>query len=265
MGGIFISEYRKFFSTRMWWLLMLIMVVYMGVTAASLAFLFSPGMMGEVQGAGEIVAESAVTTVYTTAASFGYVFPVIIGVLSLTGEFRHKTITVTLLGTPSRGKLVVAKMLGGIPMGLMYGIAGTAASVGAGAIVLAATGADPLLGAATTWAVIGRSVLAMTLWLLLGVGLGALIPNQVAAIVTLLVFTQFIEPIARMALPQVSWGENIAQFLPGNVGDSVAGGSFYASMGSTLLPLWGATLLLLGYGIVFAVIGRYTTLTKDIS
>ena len=192
-------------------------------------------------------------------------FPVLIGVLSLTGEFRHKTITVTLLGTPQRTKVLAAKMLGGIPMGLMYGIAGTVASVGIGAIVLSAVGTDPLLGTATTWAIIGRSILTMTLWLIFGVGLGALIPNQVAAIVTLLVFTQFIEPIARLALPQTSWGTEIAKFLPGSVGDSIAGGSFYSSFGAPSVSLWAGIILLLGYAVAFAVIGRVTTLRRDIS
>lgn len=262
MTANLLSEYRKFFSTRMWWLLLIIMVLYMGLTAAALAFTFSPAVaseMGMPEGSG-----SAVATVYTTAASFGYVFPALIGVLSITGEFRHKTITNTLLGTPQRGKMLTAKMLAGIPMGLMYGVAGTLACVGLGAIVLSNLGADPLLGEPSTWAIIGRSILAITLWLLVGVGIGALIPNQVAAIVTLLVFTQFIEPIARMALPMASWGENIAKFLPGSVGDSIAGGSFYSMMGTDLLPLWAGITLLCAYAIVFAVIGRFTTLSRDI-
>lgn len=267
MGALLLSEYRKFFSTRMWWVLLLIMAVYMGFTSASMAFLFSPSVTGELSGAGGMpMGSDAISSVYTTAASVGYVFPVLIGVLSLTGEFRHKTITVTLLGTPQRTKVLAAKMLGGIPMGLMYGIAGTLASVGLGAIVLSAVGTDPQLAAASTWAIIGRSVLSMTLWLIFGVGLGALIPNQVAAIVTLLVFTQFIEPIARLALPQTTWGTEIAKFLPGSVGDSIAGGSFYSILGGgTTVSLWAAILLLLGYAVIFAGIGRVTTLRRDIS
>ncbi|XBH22042.1 ABC transporter permease subunit [Jonesiaceae bacterium BS-20] len=261
MTANLLSEYRKFFSTRMWWLLLIIMVLYMGLTAAALAFTFSPGVSGEMG----MPSGSAVSTVYTTAASFGYIFPALIGVLSITGEYRHKTITNTLLGTPQRGKMLVAKMIAGIPMGLMYGVAGTLGCVGLGAIALNANGVDPLLGQASTWAIIGRSVLAITLWLLVGVGIGALIPNQVAAIVTLLVFTQFIEPIARMALPMASWGENIAKFLPGSVGDAIAGGSFYSMMGTELLPLWAGAILLTSYAVIFAVIGRYTTLRKDIS
>lgn len=263
MGAILLSEYRKFFTTRMWWLLLIIMVLYMGLTAAALAFTFSPAVAGDMGMPGG--SGSAVSTVYTTAASFGYVFPALIGVLSITGEYRHKTITNTLLGTPQRGKMLAAKMLAGIPMGVMYGVAGTLACVGLGATVLSANGMDPLLGDATTWAIIGRSVLAITLWLLVGVGIGALIPNQVAAIVTLLVFTQFIEPIARMALPMAEWGQDIARFMPGAVGDSIAGGSFYSMMGTELLPLWAGVILLTAYAVVFAVIGRYTTLRRDIS
>ncbi len=266
MGPLLKSEYRKFFSTRMWWVLLIIMVAYMGFMAGVMAFTFSPTALGGSGGSpmpgGD---EAIIKTVYTLAASMGYLFPALIGILSLTGEFRHKTITVTFLGTPQRSKVLLAKLIGGVPMGLMYGLAGTFACVGIGAVVLAATGGDPMLTSAVTWEIIGRSVLALTLWLLVGVGIGALIPNQVAAIVTLLAFTQFIEPIARLGLPAVSWGEDVAKFLPGAAGDAVAGGSFYSLMGTSLLPMWGGVALLLGYAAVFSIIGRFTTLSRDIS
>ena len=57
----------------------------------------------------------------------------------------------------------------------------------------------PGLGESDTWALVGRGVLAMALWATIGVGLGSLVPNQVAAIVIVIAFTQFVEPILRLA------------------------------------------------------------------
>ena len=42
-------------------------------------------------------------------------------------------------------------------------------------------------------------LLAFVLWVLIGVGVGALVRNQVGAIVGVLVFTQFLEPVGRAA------------------------------------------------------------------
>lgn len=262
MTALLVSEYRKFTSTRLWWVLLIIMAVYMGMTAGGLAFSYtmSPSQSGPPMDPSRVP-----ELVYTTAASLGYAFPALIGVLAFAGEFRHKTISPTFLATPNRTKVVLAKMVSALPMGFIYGLAGTAASVLAGAAILKLNNLDPLLGHGHTWEIIARSVLALTVWLVVGVALGALLTNQVAAIVTLLVFTQFIEPIARITLATTSWGENVAKFLPGSAGDAIAGGSLYSAMSTgTLLPMWGGVAVLLGYAAFFAIIGRATVLSRDI-
>src|SRR3546814_17803473 len=53
--------------------------------------------------------ESAQAT-YTVGASLGYVFPLIVGALAMTGEFRHQTITPTLLYQPLRSTVLFAKL-----------------------------------------------------------------------------------------------------------------------------------------------------------
>ncbi|WP_029068451.1 ABC transporter permease [Jonesia quinghaiensis] len=269
MIAVVTSEYRKLFSTRMWWVLLIVMAAYMGLTATMLAAMFG---LGESAGLGTSDAplailpdEQKVASVYTTAVSFGYVFPAIIGVMSFGGEFRHKTITDTLLAVPNRTQLLGAKLISALPMGLMYGLIGTASCVAFGGAVFAMTGIDPLLTTVGTWEIIGRSVLALTLWLITGVALGALLTNQITAIVVLLVFTQFLEPILRIVLPRFSWGQNITQYLPGAAGDSIAGGSFFNTVGASLLPMWQGVVILLAYTVVFAVVGRMTSLARDIS
>ena len=80
-------------------------------------------------------------------------------------------------------------------VGAVYGAIALAASVGIGALVMNGFGIDPQLADSATWALVGRSVLAMALWATIGVGLGVLVPNQVATIVIVLAFTQFVEPL----------------------------------------------------------------------
>jgi len=190
------TEMRKFFSTRLWWVLLLIMAGYMAFLAAVLAFSITQTPQ-EVQGDKIDVVRS----IYTVATSLGYVFPAIVGTLAVTSEFRHRTIVPTLLTDPSRTRLITAKMIAAAPIGLLFGIVGTVACIGAGAGTFALTDVDPLLGSPEVWRSAALSVVALTVWSVVGVGLGAMLPNQVASLVTLLAFTQFVEPVARMALP----------------------------------------------------------------
>lgn len=270
MKAALLSEYRKFFSTRMWWILLLAMAAYMAFLAGTFGFTMhlASEQAADAGADGSTSPEMLAKTIYGLSATLGYVFPVIVGSLSVTGEFRHKTITPTLLAEPRRTVVLLAKFLGSVPLGLLYGVVGTATTVGVGAGVIAITGADTHLDDPTVLRTIALSVLAGVLWAMVGVGLGALLPQQVLAIVLLLVFTQFVEPMFRLLATLVTWGSSIAQFLPGAAGEALIGASFYDTLGGTessLLTWWQGALVLLAYAAVFGVLGRLTTFRKDIS
>lgn len=271
MKAALLSEYRKFFSTRMWWVLLLCMVGYMAFLAGTFGFSlsFAAGDAADAGFDGEVFSPTQLAqTIYGLSATLGYVFPVIVGALAVTGEFRHQTITPTFLAEPRRGVVLLAKFVASIPLGLVYGILGTLTTVGVGAGILALTGNATYLGEPEVLRTVGLSVLAGALWALVGVGLGAMLPNQVVSIVLLLVFTQFVEPMVRILATLVDWGATVAQFLPGAAGDALIGASFYnafSGQGSNLLPWWQGALILLGYAVVFGIVGRVTTFRKDIT
>ncbi len=265
-----VTEYRKLVTTRMWWILLLVMAGYMGFLAAILGLAFSTGDAsvtgGQGETAGPLGTQDVALMIYTIAPSFGYVFPVVVGALSVTGEFRHMTITPTLLAEPRRTLVLGAKLLAAVPVGLLFGLAGTVATAGTGAAALAIGGQPTHLMDAAVLEVLGRSVLALTLWAVVGVGVGAALPNQVAAVVVILAFTQFVEPILRTVMAMVDGLAGIAMWLPGAAGEAVAGSSFFAATGLTdLLDLLPGVLVLVGYGLVLTLVGRFTAFRRDIT
>ena len=152
-----------------------------------------------------------------------------------------------------------------LPFGLAVAVAGVAGTVIGGAATLAIMGEPTLLGDSTVHRRILLSVVALTLWALVGVGFGSVLTNQVAAIVVLLAFTQFVEPILRLLLAQFDVTEPLSKFLPGAAGEAVAGSSLYASSGlAQLLSSWQGALVLTGYAVVLVVVGRLTTFRRDI-
>ncbi len=265
MKTAILMEFRKFFSTRMWWVLLIAMTGYMAFLAGIMGLSSTITVAGQpAQDLGDPL-ETA-RGIYTIATAMGYIFPALVGALSVTSEFRHKTITPTLLAVPNRTRLIGAKMIGSIPVGLAFGVAGTLAGLVAGALALEFLGDGAMLHDPLVWKSVGLSVVALTLWTVVGVGLGAMLTNQVAVILVLLAFTQFVEPILRMLLTAAFEGKfaAVGQYLPGAAGESITGGSIYSTLGAgDLLPAWIGALTLVGYGLVAALIGRITSFRRD--
>lgn len=268
IGRAIAAEFRKTFSTRMWWVLLVILVGYVAFLAAviGLAATFDPEGLGGT-GGGPLPFAIA-PLVYSMVTSIGYLFPVIFGAVAVTGEVRHRTLTPTFLTTPSRGIVLAAKLVVGAIVGAVYGIAGLVAAVGLGGAILGAAGIDTLLDQSDTWAMLGRIVLAMAIWALVGVGLGVLVPSQIGSIVAIIAFTQLVEPIARMAGLLVEALDPLTRYLPGAAGDALVGQSIFAVFGGGAgdpLEWWQGGLVLLAYAIVFAVIGNFTFWRRDVT
>lgn len=264
------AEWRKLTTTSLWWILALVMFGYMAFLGAVMGFSLtqdagsaSAGMGGDDNLlSGQQVAQS----VYTIGATLGYVFPLVAGAIAVTSEFRHQTITPTFLFEPRRGVVLTAKMLVNLAMGVVYGVVGTLGAIAGGAPLLGTLGDGLYLTNADVLGNVAFSVLALAIWAVIGVGLGSVLPNQVAAIVVILAFTQFVEPILRVGLTAVDALAGVAKFLPGAAAEALVGESLYSTTGMLdLLGRWEGAAILLVYAVVFAAIGRYTTIKRDVT
>ncbi|TFD64442.1 ABC transporter permease [Cryobacterium ruanii] len=268
------AEFAKIFTTRLWWILAIVLFCYIGLLAGGLAALFAGIQTGVISpdavntGGGSTDFGSLPPLIYSFASSVGYVFPVLLGALATTGEFRHQTLTPTFLATPRRGLVLGAKTVTLILVGAGFGVVALAASVGLGGGVLSAFGVNALLLDSETWLLVARTLLAMGLWAAIGVGLGVLVPNQVASIVIVLAFTQFVEPLLRLAASFLEITAKIGNFLPGAASDALVGSSFLNlanPSASAPLDWWQGGLVLLGYALVTAVIGYAVSWKKDVT
>ncbi|WP_309710103.1 ABC transporter permease subunit [Pseudolysinimonas sp.] len=262
------AEFRKIRTTRLLWVLALILFGYVGFSAVAIAFFLSI----TPEEAGMPIADDFLAPlVYSMATATGYVFPIIFGAMSITSEVRHRTLGTVFLATPNRSVVLAAKAVAGLVIGAVYGVVALLGSVGLGAPVLAATGQMTLLNDPDTWLMLGRIVLAMALWGLVGVALGVLIPSQIGSIVTIIAFTQFVEPILRTAAAFADWLGEIAKFLPGAAGDALVGASFFAVFagagggGTAPLEWWQGGIVLAGYAVLMGAIGAATTWRSDVT
>ncbi len=260
------SEVTKQFTTAGWWIIALVLVGYLAMQVGAIAFFIGEAAKGTLGPSAIPLPKEATGYVYSVAASAGYVFPLLFGTLMVTTEFRHRLIVPTFLATPRRGTALFAKMLAGIVMGALYGAIAVAVAAGVGALVLSLMGQDTAIAETETWLVLGRAFLTMVLWTLIGIGLGSVIRNQIAAIVVALAFTQLVEPVLRLAVSGLEWGPDVTQWLPGAATEAVVGYSLMSIGGTSaqLLTWWVGAIVLAGYAVLFAVIGSLTTWRRDI-
>jgi ABC-2 type transport system permease protein len=115
--------------------------------------------------------------------SLGIFIALIMGLIVSTGEFRHGTITPTLLATPSRTSIVIAKALAGMFFAVaLVGLAEGLVALEL-AIALPAKGVDFAIQGGPAAGFIGRILIAAALWGALGSGIGIVIRNQIGAVV----------------------------------------------------------------------------------
>ncbi len=264
MSGLVGNELLKLRTTRMWWILLLAAVALLALVAALNAAFAGQTINGTPSGIGSPDDPAVLRTLYGAALSTGSIFPLVIGILGMTGEYRHKTITPSLLAVPRRGRLVAAKVIAYLLVGLGMGVVMTAAVVAAAGTTLASRGYPLGLGADGVPRTLALAVLGCGIWAVFGLGLGTLVRNQIAAIVIALGAELLVEQLLVFFLNKLSYGGQVAQFLPSAANQAIAAGST-AGLDSRLLPWWGGALTLTGWGVLFAVLGLLMTTRRDVT
>lgn len=183
----------------------------------------------------------------------GALFAGLLGAMSLTGEFRHGTIRPTFLVTPRRDRVIAAKMAASALTGFVLGLMATALAAAAGTLALAARGVTVQLDSGNYVVLLVGGAAAASLWAVIGLGLGAIVRNQVAAIVGLCVWLLFIENLLVDSLPGVS------RYAPGVLGRAITG----QQAGTLHTPALAALLLVL-YAAAAAAAGWPAITRRDV-
>lgn len=194
--------------------------------------------------------------------------PALIGTTAITSEYRHRTIGTTFLAAPRRSQVLGAKLAVFTLLGLVYGVL---ASLTSGlALLLGTTLRGQELGIAPGQlaTVLAQLALASAVYMVLGVGIGALARHQLLAIGIVLGYFYVLEYVL-MLIPGVN---SLYPLLPGGATASLTSFSFLTDAmaqqtGSSAValapPLLGAAILL-GYAVLAAAIAVVVPLRRDV-
>jgi ABC-2 type transport system permease protein len=183
-------------------------------------------------------------------AGFAQVFALILGILAVTTEFRHGTITPTLVVAPDRVRVVLAKLVAHVLAGLILGVLAVGLTTAIVLITLSSRDIDTGLTSQEITEVVIGLVLATALWAALGVGLGALVRNQVGAIVGALGWALLVENLLTIIPTVGDWvqkyGLNGVTNALGNIESDVTGDVLSQAAGGALLVAYAATFVIAG-------------------
>lgn len=247
--GLLRSELLKVTSVRATYALVAGCVAY--VMLDVVALVFAAGQPGVPP----LTDPATVRNVYG-ASGVAAALVLVIGVLGMTTEYRHETVTPTFLVTPRRGRVLAAKLAVHAVVGLLVGVLCTVVAVVLGAVTLA-TRTHAHISVSTILAIEGGAVLGFAIYAAVGVCVGALLRNQVAAVLAALLWTVLVESLTVALLPSVG------RWLPGGALAGVLQTS--TRTGASYLPVWAAALVLAAYGALFALVASRTTLRRDVT
>jgi ABC-2 type transport system permease protein len=186
------------------------------------------------------------------AAAAAVILVLMLGVTVTAGEYRHGTITATFLVSPRRERVLLAKLVAAILLGLAFAAAGVVVNLVVGWLALEVkdAGVSPFDGSVRE--ILGATLIGCALWSALGAAIGAVTRNQVTAIVAAVIWFLIAEPLVGTLLDQ--YGD----YLPG----AALGAIFDGHDG---LSRAGGILASLAWIAAIGAVGAFLAVRDDVS
>lgn len=180
----------------------------------------------------------------------------LLGVIGMTGEYRHQTITNTFLARPRRSDVVVSKLAAHAITGALMSLASLIVTLAIGVPWLTASGIDINVDPETARIALGV-IVSTALYGALGVSVGALVRNQTVACAAVLTWLLAIEDV----IGNVFHDSALLRWLPVAAGRAMVRTD--AAVGVLPVPL--AVAAFTTYIALFGLTATRMTLQRDVT
>jgi ABC-2 type transport system permease protein len=243
------AEFLKLRTTQVWfWLLLAAVAIAALLVIAPLAH-------------DDVRTTDDVAGMFTSSATT-YIAVFVLGVLSVTTEFRYQTITPTVLATPSRWALITAKMIAYAVVGAAYAAICLLVQLAIALPWLSSKGVHVSLGSDHLPRALGGVFAVVALFGIVGLGAGALLRNQVVAVTVGVIFLLVLQNLL-LIIPVV---KHAFAFMPGGGVAAILTITGDRTVNDVqLLSPAGGVIVLLGWAFVPAILGASITMNRDIT
>ena len=253
------SEARKLVYLRSTWIIVAIAAFFGALNAVATGFALDANAQDFGFPSTETV--EGVDAVYANTVA-SYFFALIVGILIFTSEFKHGTAIATFLVTPKRNLVLIGKLIIGALAGILIQIVSFSSALVAGYSYLAAqeNAASPTPGKWISY--LGTACLSGAVLGVVGIGIGALIRNQAAAITSSLLWLLIVEGLVTAFLPEI--GKYLMSGAINGMLQLEIGPNDFNLESSSYLSATSSAILLIVYGLVFSLVATRTTIKRDI-
>lgn len=258
-GGLFRSEWIKFWSLRStWWCLVIAVALVVGL---GILFGSAAGSFSEL-GVGTDATQLLVTGA-TSGTGFSMLVIAVLGALVVTGEYATGMIRTSFLAAPTRWETLGVKALLLAVVALVVGFVSSAVALLIAFPMLNAAGLHADLGSSGLWFAVLGAAGSLALIAVMAAGFGTLLRSSALAI-TISVAVLFVLPIVFSILTSViraDWFQHVNDYLPSSLAsamqaytpagtDASATGGLDPWQGTLVLALWAAAAF--GAGLLAA-------------
>ena len=248
MTNLVAAELLKFRTTRAWIGFLLTLAALTGLASAGTVGAASESQFGTIELSRDIVSSALFATLVTF----------VIGILSVTSEWRHGTVTRTFLVTPRRERVLVAKELWIVLLALVLSAVALVVVLAVSLPWLAFEDATLEVDSSVV-GLAGRVFLATILWGALGVGVGALVQNQTVALVGAVIWVLLVEALIGVLFGLVDL-EVVADYLPGR-----ALSAFDGTGDEGGLSRWAGAGVGLAWVVGLGILGGFRMSRQDVT
>jgi len=238
------AEWLKLSTTRLFWGFGPAVVV---VSSAAVA-----GATLSAESAGVVLESPEGIRRALHVAGTGAGLVLALGIVISAGEYRTQTATDTFLTTPSRWRVLLAKLVTGLLVGAVFGAVTAITCWGLATVLYESQGASFPMWSREVWESLAGAVVYSTLFGVLGVAFGSASRNQVFGVVGALAWLFVVEQVLG------TFGGAFSKWLPGAAGQAIV----RTPERELLEPLPAAALLTM-YALLAAGVGLYLSVRRD--
>lgn len=250
MSRLIKAEFRKVFTTKLWWGMLLGALALTAIGAiANIASAASGGGVGLDTQEGQQRAFSSATS--------SQIFILLVGIIGITTEYRHFTSRPTFLDEPRRGRVIAAKFVALGAVGALYAVSAIVITLAVALPWFSAKSVSLDWGGNQLVLVMLGTVVGNLIFALVGVGIGVVVRNQIAAVIGALAYFFVIENLISI-IPHI---DPVYRLLPGAAASAITD---IGHNNSHLLHSLPGALVFLAWGAAFALAGWYFTVRRDI-
>jgi ABC-type transport system involved in multi-copper enzyme maturation permease subunit len=259
LSGSLRAELRKITTTRLWWVVLISILVLSGGYAAGVALL-QPGAGGAA-----FADPGVVRSVYNGGNPVARVLALVLGIATMGAEYRHQTLAATYLATPRRSRVLVGKALSLLLFGLLYGVASVLAGVAVAAPFVLVDDGSFFFDRGDTWRSLVLGVGSLALWTMLGMGIGILVRNLLVAMLVGISFAYLVEPILALVAFLRGW-DLVLNLLPTGATNAMLGITSPVLFASDQpFAWWQGGLILAAWCLLPPLVAVLSTVRRDVT